>query len=258
MTISRQPHRSQEDLLMNRCYKGSLALLIAVFPAGAQLLWGEAPRPATKTPADPAATRLLAEARLARAHWANFPGFRADLKVNLDGAVYGGNAQVNAEGKVTVQLTDGAAAAWAKRLLASTAGHRLDSTAALTTPCAFADETIHHPLGRAIRVLNDEFHSSYRIRERQIIVVNRQMQDARFTITVLHNHVNAEHQFLPAAYVVNTWDLKTNALRSSEAFHQTWRRVGKFDLPETTLVVTATSKSQEARSLTLTNHQLLQ
>jgi hypothetical protein len=206
---------------------------------------------------DPAASKLLADARAARAHWMNFAGFSADIEVNFDGNVDRGSTQISADGKVTVRLADAAAAAWAKRLLASTAGHRLDETASLSTPCAFADNTAHHPLGRAIRVLNDEFHSSYRIRDRQILVVNRQMKDARFTITVLHNQVNAERQFLPAAFVVNTWDLKTGALRSSEAHHQTWRRVGAFDLPEATLVVAATTKTQEARSLKLSHHKLL-
>ena len=81
-------------------------------------------------------------------------------------------------------------------------------------------------------MLSDEFHSSYRIRDRQVIVVNRDMKDARFTITVMENEVNKEGKFLPVCFVVNTWDAKTNALTSSETHHQTWKRVGAFDLPE--------------------------
>ena len=65
--------------------------------------------------------------------------------------------------------------------------HRLDNSAGLDTPCAFLDDNKDHPLGRSLRVLNDEFHSSYRVRDRQIIVVNRQMKDSRFTISVLEN-----------------------------------------------------------------------
>ena len=106
-------------------------------------------------------------------------------------------------------------------------------------------------------MLSDEFHSSYRIRDRQVIVVNRDMKDARFTITVMENEVNKEGKFLPACFVVNTWDAKTNALTSSETHHQTWKRVGGFDLPEGLLVVTATADGkQEARSLKLSNFQL--
>ena len=72
-----------------------------------------------------------------------------------------------------------------------------------------------------------------------------------------------EKKFLPTSYVVNSWDLKTGALRSSTAFHHTWQRVEGFELPQVTLVVDAGGASRsaearplEARTLTLTNHQL--
>src|SRR5262249_39369297 len=122
--------------------------------------------------ADPAATKLLAEARAARASWNQFPGFSADLEVNLDGKVVKGRVEVNPKGKVKLDLPEGEAHDWARRQLGSIVGHRMDGGTSLETPCAFADDNAHHPLGRAIRVLNDEFHSSYRIRDRQIIVVN--------------------------------------------------------------------------------------
>jgi hypothetical protein len=107
-----------------------------------------------------------------------------------------------------------------------------------------------------VQVLNDEFHSSYRIRDRQVIVVNRMGRETRFTITVMENRLNEEKKFLPVSYVVNTWDAKTDALRSSDTFHQTWQRVGRFDLPDTLDVVTATQGKLEARSLRLSNLQL--
>lgn len=213
---------------------------------------------AGKPPADPAATKLLADARAARATWHNFPGFTADVAVNVNGTIARGTATVSPKGKLTLKL-DGADAPtlkWAQRTLGSIIGHRLDGGAGPDTPCAFADDVTDHPLGRAIRVLNDEFHSSYRIRDRQVIVVNRAMRDARFTITVLENRVNAEKKFLPACFVVNTWDKKTDALTASEAHHQTWQRVGGFDLPHTTTVVKAGSGKQGARSITLTNLHL--
>ncbi len=45
-----------------------------------------AAEPARK--ADPEATKLLADARAARANWDHFPGFHADLEVNVDGKVF--------------------------------------------------------------------------------------------------------------------------------------------------------------------------
>ncbi len=208
--------------------------------------------------ADPAATKLLADARAARANWVKFPGFTADVEVNLDGRVARGTLQVNAGGKVELKLDGGnaEAEAWARRQLSSLVAHRIDGAAEMQTPCAFGDDNAAHPLGRAVRVLNDELHSSYRIRDRQIIEVNRQMPEVRFTIAVLENHVNEEKQFLPACYVVNTWDRKTDALKSSDTHHQTWQRVGKFDLPRTVTVVTATAGKLEARSIKLSNLKL--
>jgi hypothetical protein len=209
-----------------------------------------------KPEADPAATKLLADARAARAVWKDFPGFTADLEVNIDGKARKGRVTVDASGDVTLQLPDDSGGRWAKTTLASVVGHRLDD-GGTETPCVFEDDNADHPLGRAVRVLSDEFHSSYRIRDRQVIVVNREMKDSRFSITVMENVTNTEGKFLPACFVVNTWD-KTGALTNSETHHQTWKRVGAFDLPEGVLVLKATADGkQEARSLKLSNTQLL-
>jgi hypothetical protein len=221
-----------------------------------------ADEPAAKAQADPAATKLLAEARASRARWDNFPGFHARLTINSDGQVTEGTVEVSPKGKVTIQVPDADSRAevgrWAIEQLASLAAHRIDNSADLDTPCAFLDDNKDHPLGRAIRVLSDEFHSSYRVRDRQIIVVNRQMKDSRFTITVMANRLNAEKKYLPVSYVVNSWDGKTDALASSSSFHHTWKRVGAFDLPATVTVVTARpAGKQSARSLKLSAHELL-
>src|SRR5262249_21352149 len=136
-------------------------------------------------------------------------------------------------------------------------GHRMsDGGGGPDTPCAFADDVTDHPLGRAIQVLNDEFHSSYRIRDKQVIVVNRSTKESRFTITVMENRLNPEKKYLPASYVVNYWDLKTDALMRSDTHFHTWTRVGTFDLPESLTVVSATPGKQEAKSMQLTNVRL--
>ncbi len=226
---------------------------------GIDLTGGETSRAA----ADPVATKLLSDARAARALYHDFPGFRADVEVNHDGKRTQGQVDVSEKGKVVLKIDNADAAKWAKHTLESIIAHRLSSGPEEETPCAFADNDEHHPLGRAIRVLNDEFHSSYRIRDRQVIVVNRQVPGARFTITVLENVLTKEGKFLPSHYVVNTWDAKTNVLTSSETHHQTWQRVAAFDLPKETLTVKATGgngKSAggelESRCLKLSNIHL--
>ena len=50
---------------------------------------GRGPGPtAARRQADPEATKLLADARAARANWDHFPGFKADMEVNIDGKVF--------------------------------------------------------------------------------------------------------------------------------------------------------------------------
>jgi uncharacterized GH25 family protein len=208
-----------------------------------------------KPAADPAATKLLADARAARANWDNFPGFTADVEVNLDGTITKGKVKVDAKGKVDLDMAEGEAAKWAKGQLDSIVGHRI-SDGDLDTPCAFADDVKDHPMGRAIQVLNDENHSSYRIKDRQVIEVNRRTGPVKFTISVMENRQNEEKKYLPVSYVVNTWDAASGALKSSATFHQEWKRVGKFDLPANLTVVTATGGKLEARGITLTNQKL--
>jgi len=204
-----------------------------------------------KSTADAGATKLLADARAARARYHEFPGFSADIAINRDGKVTRSQVEVSKTGKVTLKMDNNIAEKWAKHTLTSLIEHRLSNGPDTETPCAFVDDDTHHPLGRAIRVLNDEFHSSYRIRDRQVIVVYRQVPGSRFAITVLENRVTKENKFLPTHYVVNTWDAKTNALSRSETFHQTWQRVGAFDLPKETLTVRATAGTLESWSFEL-------
>jgi hypothetical protein len=215
-----------------------------------------------KPAADPAATKLLADARAARATWDGFPGFTADCEVNLDGRVTRGRVTVAADGQVRLEgLDDQEAAEFAKRTLGSVIGHRLPGGPS-ATPCRFGADDARHPLGREVLVLIDEFHSSYRIRDQQILVVNRRMKDQRFTITVLENRKSAEGKYLPASFVVNYWNLATGELLRSEASFQSWVRVDRFDLPVTVRVVTAGKSAdgpgQVTKSLTLSHHRLSQ
>jgi hypothetical protein len=204
---------------------------------------------------DPAATKLLADARAARAVWKEFPGFTADITVNHEGTVHKGTTAVTSQGKVTVKLdANEDLQSWTRREIASQVAHRMPAAESLKTPCAFLDaKDQHHPLGRAIRVLNDELHSVYRIRDNQVIEVNRTGKDMRFTITVLESIRTKENQSLPASYVVDSWDPKTGQLISSVAEHATWQRIGGFDMPRSLLIVKTTSKERDSRLISFSN-----
>ncbi|HMP15535.1 MAG TPA: DUF3386 family protein [Gemmatales bacterium] len=203
---------------------------------------------------NPAATRLLAEARLARSNMLNFPGFTADIHVTMNDKTYQGSVQVDAKGKVIIADMDNPQAGWAKRVLASAVSHRLQQPHTMKTPCAFAKDDDKHPLGRLIHVLNDELHSSYRIRDNQIMVVNRLQDGARFSITVQANIQNEEGKYLPSAYSVHYWD-KDGTLEKAEAHTQTWKRQQGYDLPHI-IRVTTVNKDIDCRELRLENIKL--
>jgi hypothetical protein len=83
------------------------------------------------------------------------------------------------------------------------------------------------------------------------------MKDTHFTITVMENRLSDNKKYMPSTYVVNTWENTSGALKSSETYHQDWKRVGKYDLPAGLTVVAASGNGKlEARSLTLTNQKL--
>lgn len=203
----------------------------------------------TKQAEQPEASKMLADARIARATISNFPGFTADVVLTMQGKQYRGVVQVDSKGKVVLGEIDGPAASWARRVLASAVAHRLQNSAQMHTPCAFADEDKTNPLGRLVNVLNDEMHSSYRIRDNQIMVVNRVQDGTKFSITVQENFKNEEGKFLPSAYAVHTW-AKDGSLEKTEAHTQGWTRINGLDLPQLIRVVMV-GKEMEMRELQL-------
>lgn len=226
---------------------GSVLLCLAlIMPVGDE---------AKKPDENPAASKMLADARMARATMKSFPGFTADMIVTVQSKEQRCTIQVDSKGKVIIgdQLT-GPIASWAKRILTSAISHRMGDPSAMKTPCAFADEDTTHPLGRLVTVLNDELHSSYRIKDNQIMVVNRLQDGTKFSITVQENHKNEEGKFLPSAYAVNYW-AKDGSLEKSEAHTQGWIRINGYDLPSLIRTIT-TTKDVDAREIRLENIKL--
>ncbi len=192
-----------------------------------------------KAAEDPAATRLLKDARAARALWEKFPGFSANVRINHNGQVINTHLQVQDNGKLTFDIADPDTKKFVRQQLASLVGHRLPGGTEKATPCAFADKNEDHPQGRKIVVLGDKMGSSYRVKDNQLLEVNRGMKGSRFTITVLKNDVTPEKKYLASQYVVHTWKNGGNELLDSTTFHHTWKRVNGLDLPDTLTIVIA-------------------
>jgi hypothetical protein len=206
--------------------------------------------------ADPEAATLFREALAHRAAWRNFPGFSAEIQGWLDGRAFGGSVTVAADGTVEVKTDDPAAKPWLQDQLDSMVMHRQPPPAAdsssSSTPgprLQVVDEPDEHPLGKLIAVEGGRMASSYRIKDHQILVVNRRMGNRNMTITVLDNQTNLEGQFLPHSYVVQYWDATTGRLQSTETVQERWQRVAGYDLPAMHSVLTASDAGLSVRSV---------
>jgi hypothetical protein len=212
---------------------------------------------------DAKAVALFEEALAARAQWKDFPGFSARITGKVDGRAFQGSVTVSAAGAVELKTNDEAVRPWVKDQLESIAlhrgaGSRGEAANQRAKPVLrFADAEDDHPLGRLLLFDGGRFASSYRVKDRQIVVVNRNMGRVNMTITVLDNEKNREGRFLPRSYVVQFWDAATGALRNSETVQDRWTRVGDWDLPASHVVTSASGAGLAIRSFRLSGHQLL-
>ena len=206
---------------------------------------------------DPKAVALFQEAIAARSSWSHFPGFRADVKASADGRSWKGGATITAKGDVTLTMEDDVVAPWVKEQLESIVLHRMARPQTKEPVLRFGDADQDHPLGRLLIFDGGKFASSYRVKDRQIMVVNRNLGKTNMTITVLDNDLNAEKKYLPRSYTVHYWDAVSGKLERSETIQNRWTRLGSWDLPMTLTVQTSSSAGQGVKSMTLSEHRLL-
>jgi hypothetical protein len=216
--------------------------------------------PLVRTGADAEAVKLFEEAIAQRAQWSKFPGFTAEVTADVDGRPFSGKVTVSATGEVDLDSGDEPAAQWVRDQLASITMHRAaDNSASDEKPVLrFADDNTDHPLGRLLEFDGGQFASSYRVRDKQLLVVNRNFGKQDMTITVLDNEQNAEGKFLPRSYSVQYWDAETGKLSRVESVQDRWTRVGAFDLPRSHTLSTANAAGLGVKSFSLRDHKLLE
>jgi hypothetical protein len=207
--------------------------------------------PLQREQVDPEAVALFKQALEHRARWRDFRGFSAEISGQLDGRAFAGEVRVQRDGSVDVQTDDPVAKPWVKDQLESVVLHRLtapaDESGARSPRLRFADQAEDHPLGRLLAVEGDEMGSSYRIKDRQIMVVNRRMGKQNMTITVIDNETNSEGRILPHSYVVHYWDAASGKLNRVQTFQERSQRVGSSDLPVLRSVTTASEAGLSVR-----------
>jgi hypothetical protein len=177
------------------------------------------------------ADSLLQGVRQLRETWrSDFPGFTARVRVEKDGAVGQGTATIARDGSIDLKLDNSKLEEEARSGLASMVSHRMASGASplgKNKPSFGAADA--HPQGRSV-LLNDPFDSMYRIRDGQIMQVNRTMGVEKFTTDVLRNTVLDNGKYLPAAYAVSFFD-KDGKLERAESFSESYQDIEGYWLP---------------------------
>jgi hypothetical protein len=215
------------------------------------------PWPLSRTDADPEAVAIFQRALAARATWERFAGFSADISGSVDGRPFSGKATVAATGAVSLVVDESVVKSWVEEQLHSIVSHRLPPPKDEDAPILrFAERDASHPLGRLLIFDGGQFASSYRVLDDRIMVVNRNFGGRNMTITVLDDLRNAEGKQLPQSYTVQYWKAEDGVLDRTDSILNRWIRVGRYDLPASVRVTTASMAGLTVRTIQLANHKL--
>lgn len=191
---------------------------------------------------------------------ADFSGFSANVQIERDGAVQTGRVNLRSPREIEIDLdADEETLGWLRQELGSMAGHRWP------TPYAESDgrwtltleEGAGHPLGDLIRVHDDPFKSSYRLRAGEITQVNRQMGPTRFSINVHEHTQTADGRTLPAIFTVAFWDTAQGRLTRTDEYLDRYVEVDGVQLPAERRILRVEDDGISVRKLTLSGHTLL-
>lgn len=199
------------------------------------------------------AVETLRQAHAARATWGpGFRGFTAHARLQIDGHETEGRITVGPDFKTDYGDLDPEAVKilredWESHIMHRRPGPLRESAV------TWRDEK-PHPMGRAVS-LNDPLQSFYRVRDNQILQVNRTMGATRFTINVLDNW-KSPAGYLPRVFTVGYYDRETGRLQASSTTRATWVMKDEQFLPKTLEVVSNGPDGQSITRLLLTDHRL--
>ncbi len=166
-----------------------------------------------------------------------FPGFRSKLTVYADGRTHSGTMLFRPPITLEVELVDKDVRKKVKSTVRSLLSHRMQSDGSLDGDLRLA-EADNHPLGRRI-LLGDKYDSSYRIRDRRILEVDRKMEDSRLVINVLETEITATGKYLPTQFFVTVFDRESGAVKSASAYSDVYQRIDGEYLPRSRRIIDA-------------------
>lgn len=225
--------------LQDRYCRGvARALVVALFSAGCvcaasfllSVLAGEFAH------GDAAAERLLQQARENREVLSEtFPGFRSKVTVRSDGRVYHGSCTFRLPGNVEVTMQGVEDLPDVTATISSMLMHRAPSSRATAQEARFG-ETDESPLGREL-LLSDRQESAYRIRDGQIIQVDRRLGESRLVLTVLETRSTESGRYLPRHVFAVRFDPDTGSVLEAWTYISEFQQVEGEYLPKSRQVI---------------------
>lgn len=213
----------------------ALALLATAFLCIASFLHSVlAGERATGDEAD--AALLLQQARENREVLSEtFPGFRSKLTVRFDGEVYFGTCSFRLPGNLQVTMRGTEDLPDVTASIRSMLMHRAPSSRMSAQEARFG-KTDGSPLGREL-LLADRHQSAYRIRDGQIIQVDRRMSEPRFVLTVLETRTTESGRYLPRHVFAVRFEPGNGSVLEAWTYISEFQRVGGEYLPKSRQVI---------------------
>lgn len=182
------------------------------------------------------AAGLLQQARKNREVFTkDFHGFRSKLTVRLDGKAHHGTCLFRVPGTLEIALNGGKAPSVVEAAVRNMLMHRVPSSTTVTTEARYGEPDAHS-LGRKV-LLDDKYQSSYRIKDRQILQVDRTMPEFRRVLTVLETRTTASGRYLPRHVFAVVVDNDSGSIREAWTYITRFQEVGRNYLPHSRHVI---------------------
>lgn len=166
---------------------------------------------------------------------ATFPGFRSKLTVHKDGRVLHGACTFRLPGRLEVVMHSGEDIPVVTASIRSMLMHRAPSRRTSPQEARFG-KLDANPLGRQL-LLSDSYESAYRIREGEILQVDRRLSEPHFVVTVLETRKTESGRYLPRTVFAVRFDPDTGSVKEAWSYLSEFQRVSGEYLPKSRKVV---------------------
>ena len=181
---------------------------------------------------DPSAREYLKRTEDRDNLWNGFPGFLADISIYFEGKTYRGEVEVRPNRKVNLVIAD-EVRGWAERTLQSivySSTRKPFAERYQGVGIVFGKDDLS-PFGQLVELSGDSYQTRFRIRDNEILVIERTTAEYRISIHMLHVERDEEDAKTRQSFVVYYYDKTDGSLQRSEAIQDEKVRVGRYVLP---------------------------